>query len=548
MRILIRAVLMAAALALSPLAQAHEGHDHDAPPAPTSTTALPRAVATSEMFELVAIAGSDKLTVYLDDFHTLAPVTNATVEMDGPAGTVSATATGSVYELPAPWLAKAGTYALVFSVTTQDGADVLATSLTLPPRQTISVAQEAQPPLLQGAGVYLTIGAAFLLGLGVSALVARHRMIAATTLVLLLAGGLYIARVGAHEGEDHGTPSALPRITATRDTAQRQANGSVFAPKPTQRLLEIRTQLTNLETHARSVELPGRIVPDPNASGYVQASVSGRLSPPPGGFPRLGTAVKQSDVLAYVMPPLTAAEHSDQRQRQGELDQQIAIVQQRIDRYERLLPSGAIAKVQVDEARLELKGLRDRRGSLDQVRRQPEALIAPVSGVVAAANAVAGQIAETNAIVYQIVDPKRLWVEAISFEALDGVTDATARTSEARSLALSYKGSGLGDRNSQSLPVHFEVTGNVANLRVGQLVTVSVKTSETVTGIALPRASLIEGQNGQAVIYDHTDPERFVARDVRTQPLDADGVLIADGVAAGRRIVTRGAELLNQVR
>ena len=49
------------------------------------------------------------------------------------------------------------------------------------------------------------------------------------------------------------------------------------------------------------------------------------------------------------------------------------------------------------------------------MRGEPERLIAPVSGVIAAANAVAGQIAETNAVVFQIVDPARLWVEALTF-------------------------------------------------------------------------------------------------------------------------------------
>ena len=107
----------------------------------------------------------------------------------------------------------------------------------------------------------------------------------------------------------------------------------------------------------RTVELPGRIIPDPNASGFVQASVGGRLSPPPGGFPRLGTPVKKGDVLAYVTPPLQAIDVSDMRQRQGELDQQISIVERRLARYEQLAQTGAGTRTQLEEARLELQGL-----------------------------------------------------------------------------------------------------------------------------------------------------------------------------------------------
>jgi RND family efflux transporter MFP subunit len=258
-------------------------------------------------------------------------------------------------------------------------------------------------------------------------------------------------------------------------------------------------------------------------------------------------SVRQGDVLAYVTPPLTAAESSDQRQRQGELDQQISIVERRLARYEKLAPSGAVARVQLDETRTELDGLRDRRAALDRSRRQPEALIAPVSGVVAAVNAIAGQIAETNALVFQIIDPRRLWIEALSFEALSGVTDASIKPSASKSYELEFKGSGLSDK-MQSLPVHFAVSDDATGLRVGQLVTVSVQTSDSATGIALPRSSVVTSANGQSTVYEHTQAERFEPREVRVIPLDAERVLIAAGLNPGRRVVTQGAELLNQVR
>ncbi len=88
-----------------------------------------------------------------------------------------------------------------------------------------------------------------------------------------------------------------------RDLAQRIAAGALFVPKPTQHILALRTQLTEQRVHRRAIELPGRIVPSPNASGLVQASIGGRLSPPTGGFKPLGTPVKAGDILAYVRPP-----------------------------------------------------------------------------------------------------------------------------------------------------------------------------------------------------------------------------------------------------
>ncbi len=88
-------------------------------------------------------------------------------------------------------------------------------------------------------------------------------------------------------------------------------------------------------------------------------------------------------MLAYVTQPMQAIDVSDMRQRQGELDQQISIVERRLKRYETLAPSGAVAQTQLEETRLELQGLQERRASLDKIRREPEELIAPVAGVIA---------------------------------------------------------------------------------------------------------------------------------------------------------------------
>lgn len=105
-------------------------------------------------------------------------------------------------------------------------------------------------------------------------------------------------------------------------------------PKPTQRLLGLRTVMTEVGTFNRTIGLPGRIIANPEASGVVQSSVGGRLSPPPSGrFPRLGTAVSKGDVLAYVTPPVQRVDLSDMRQTQGQLDQQVATVQRRVERF-----------------------------------------------------------------------------------------------------------------------------------------------------------------------------------------------------------------------
>jgi membrane fusion protein, heavy metal efflux system len=575
-------VLLAAITTVSLLgapAHAHPGHDHDAPPPPVNTAAAPRAAAFSDAFELVAVARNHELTIYLDRFRGNEPIEGAVIEVETPEGPATAEVKGDAYRLAAPWLSTPGHHDLIFTVTSGEQTDVLTATLVIPEPEPAAVshrshwlisAAQANETAADGRtslheelasidlGIDLGFVAAafggFALGLLVVAFFRRPRpaVAAAGAAVTLGAVGLvaFAGTARAHEGHDHGDAQQSPRAAlqvGARDLAQRLPDGAIFVPKPTQRILSIRTDMIEPTTHRKSVELPGRVIPDPNARGYVQAAVSGRLSPPPGGFPRLGARVEAGDVLAYVTPPLSAAETSEQRQRQGELDQQISIVERRIARFETLDKTGAVSRTQLEEARIELGGLKDRRAALDRVSRNPEALVAPVSGVVAAANAVAGQIADANAVVFQIVDPAKLWIEALAFEAMAGARGATARDAEGRSHALSYQGSGFADRN-QAIPVHFRIEGETKRLRPGQLVTVLVETEEAREGLAVARTSVLRGQNGQTVVYEHASAERFEAREVRVEPLDGERVLIAAGLEPGKRVVTQGAELLNQIR
>jgi hypothetical protein len=359
---------------------AHEGHDHDAPPPAAISNLPPRAEAVSELYELVAIARAGELAIYLDRFATNESVEGAEIELETPAGPETVRAEpNEPYRLSAPWSSRPGSYDLIFTVSKDGIDDVLSATLIIPPDAASGKAGAASLSDM-GNGIWELssryIPTALIAGLGgfaagtvvVTLMWRRSR----PAMILILAGmlAMFSGASRAHEGDDH----AAPRTSnpAVRDLAQRLSDGGVFLPKSIQRILAIRTVKIESAAHRSALELPGRIIPDPNASGFVQSSIGGRLSPPPNGFPRLGTPVKKGDVLAYMTPPLQAIDASDMRQRQGELDQQISIVERRLARYETLVPSGAIARTQLEDTRTELQGLKDRRGFLDKSRREPE--------------------------------------------------------------------------------------------------------------------------------------------------------------------------------
>jgi membrane fusion protein, heavy metal efflux system len=530
------------ALACATPSFAHEGHDHDVA-SPAIAHVAPRAEAQSAAFELVAVPKGDALEIWLDRFDTNAPVVGATISVETPAGSVEAVAQGpGVYRIPAPWAARPGRTELIFTVMAGADMDVMPATLVVPDAPPAQATPAAEFGSVGKISPWIAVLALFG-GAAVPILFRDRRRLWAPALGMGLIILFGAAALFAHDGHE----SALAPAATAIDRPGVTAEGMAFIPKASQRILAVRTQVVHSGAHSASIELPGRVIPDPNASGIVTAAAAGRLSPPPQGFPHLGQSVKKGDILAYSTVPFLAVDRSTLNQMAGDLEQQISIVERRLKRQQELIKTQTVAQATLDDTRLELDGLRQRRATIETGRREPEPLVAPIDGVIASANAAAGQIADANAIIFQIVDPSRLWVEAMAFEPRALRVAASARTTDGRTIELDYIGAGLADRN-QAVPVDFAIRSSAENIRLGQFVTVTASTSGLKQGIALPRASIVRRGNGQTVVFEHVRAELFAPRDVRVESLDGDSVLVVAGLEPGKRVVTEAASLIDQVR
>lgn len=544
--------------------QGHGGHEHGDTSSPSNVQIAPRATAASALFELVAISNGTEVALYLDRFDTNTPIVGARLDVETPAGPVTAVADADFYRFDAPWASMPGDYELLFTVTTPTDVDILTGTLSIPqttvakPNPTSTSVSSVTKLVKQfGDGAATNLSermrkldpALLIIGLGgvVSGMllmaVRRRRLLAfgvtATVFIALLGSSIAFAQ--------DTISAAVPSRPAIRDVAQRLADGRVFAPKTAQRILAIMTSTAVEAEHRSSIEMPGRVIPDPNESGFVQTAIGGRLLSPPGGFPSLGSTVQVGQLMALVEPSLAAADQSSIRQSKAELDQDIALDERQIERIRILARSGTASRTQLEEAELTLSGLRKRRAALEAIRMEPEQLVAPVAGIISKANAAPGLIAETNTEIFHIINPTRLWVEALSFRREKIGEKASVATATGDPVQLTLVGAGFAE-DGQAQPVHFRVDAQVGQLQPGDRVTLFAQTQKVIKGIAAPREAVIRGSNGEDIVFVHIAPELFEPRTVRTEPLDGGRVIIVAGIVAGDRLVTQGSELLNQLR
>jgi hypothetical protein len=376
------------------------------------------------------------------------------------------------------------------------------------------------------------------------------------SLIAVAALSFAVNQVFAHGDEDHSQDGKKSRAAlnalntiavSTNDGPQRLADGSLFIPKAVQRQLGIRTRPVRNGDLSASVELNGKVIPHPNAGGRLQATQSGSLLPGPKGMPLPGRKVVKGEILAYLRPTGSAIERGNQHAQLAELDAQLAIAAGQVRRFEQL--EGAVAQKEIEAARIEHQALQKRRTFVSASVNAAEPLIASVSGVIGASNVVAGQVVEAKEILYEIIDPTRLCVEALAYDAGLATTlvGASALADNAVTLDLKFIGGGRQLRE-QALPLLFGITTREANVAVGQPVKVIVRTSQGIKGAAVTRQALAKAGAGETVVWIHAEAERFVARKVRVQSLDATHVAITEGLHDGERVVTEGAGLLSQIR
>lgn len=558
----------AAVLAGTGRAAAHAGHDHGADVFTGDVPVAPRAAIRSGDFDLVAVAEASRLVIYLDHVADNSPARNARITLNhGGRSHVARKLEDGVYAIEGLAMGEGGMHDLIFEVAAGGTQDLLAGTLgtgaaasavsgggvrALARASGLSVPSFASigPVLTQLRPQGLPSGAVFaviLAGLGII-LMLGHNLLHVAGLMLVSASALLLAH-DAFAQAPAGPRSAVASLTATAtDAPRRLADGSVFIPKATQRLLDVRTATASVSSARGTVSLPARLIADPSRASVVQSLTGGRVAPIDGRLPLLGQRVAQGDPLITVLPSVPAAESASLTARETEVNLAIRRKIEEVQLIRTRLSEGSASVNDLTRAQMDMIGLWRQRDRIRQALRG-ETLTAPVDGIVAAMNVRAGQIVQPQDVLIQIVDPREIWVEAAAYglDETSGAVTATAALADGRRVKLAFRGRSQALRDQANV-LHFRVMDPPEGLSVGAAVTVHAEVGASQAAIVVPRAAIVRNSGGDYLVYDHVDPERFVPRPVRVEGLDADRALVRAGLAPGAKIVVRAAEFVNQVR
>jgi hypothetical protein len=85
-------------------------------------------------------------------------------------------------------------------------------------------------------------------------------------------------------------------------------------------------------------------------------------------------------------------------------------------------------------------------------------------------------------------------------------------------------------------------------IAIGQPVTVVAQSKERIKGVVLPAQAVVRNPSNEPIVWIKSGAERFIPQPVQFRPLDANTVVVTQGLSADNRVVVQGAPLIAQIR
>ena len=371
---------------------------------------------------------------------------------------------------------------------------------------------------------------------------------------------IVLSSPGLESRHELGEVTVYANTDAARDAgpAPGAIEGEIGFLKEQQWTTEFALEAVQPRELRESVSAPATLRASADGSAEIVAPSAGVVRAN-GRFPALGEAVARGQTLALLVPRLGTG--TDVAALQSELAaarSEAGLARADAERMARLHEQEAVSQRRLDEARADHQVAQARLQAAQQRLSQLGgtgggiALKAPLDGTLARVPVANGTSVEEGDVLFHVVDRRELWLEAHVSEAdaarlqqPDGAAfelpglDAPVEIRAGENGRLVGVGSVI-DPISRSLPVLFAMTAPDARIALNQSVQARVFTGRTRPGLSVPAAAVID-DGGQRVVYVMRGGESFSRVPVRLGLRDGDRFEVVEGLAAGDRVVARGA-------
>lgn len=381
--------------------------------------------------------------------------------------------------------------------------------------------------------------------------------------------------------EDGDQSIAFPNVRVFRDAHEVEHAEAPEAPEGISFLKEQQWKIlagTEPATKRRLVEqlrLPAVVAARPGSLAQVTPPVTGRLLLPAGrSMPLVGDRVEAGQTLALIQPSFSEV-GARFVEAEGEVVRSKLALEQAdlaFKRIEKLVKVEAKSERELQEAGFALKTAQARYDAalaLQATYRQASInlggpnggpsqpaieLRSPIAGtIISQSGAAAGEYITVEKAVFTVLDAATVFIEAhvpeASVQRLGTTKAASYELPGETGRFIPITGDGAGRlvfvglqvaATTRTVPLVYEVK-NVENmLRVGQSLNLFVETSRAEDTLAIPDAAIVE-EDGRPIAFVQAGGETFQKRDLTLGIRDGNWVQVLSGIAAGERVVTKGA-------
>ncbi len=490
-----------------------------------------------------------ELTLFVSDINTNRPVSNVEVSVATPTDAAQrievVPAEPGIFKLKTIFAA-AKRYALNVTLRGGAGGDLIQLSGIEPGQELPGTQLEPAQPASNGAWAVLGMLLAFLAGVALTLLFARHYPKgAAATLALLFFSGFPLQNLtdaaahGDHEHDQKGNTFA----------------SEILIPKETQFLFDVTIAKAGVDAFAPAITLFGTVLPGAAGKATVQSPLTGALR---SLRVRVGEQVRAGQVLAVVEQTVDAGTSINWQSERNAVEAEVSAAQKDFDRLNNL--QDIIAKRDLDEALARLQRAKENRDLFIRLYNDASGrnarfipLTAPIAGRVEPFTIAPGATVNAGETLFTLLNPAKVIVEAQLYDKDAGVLtharnfqiECSNSEHQSRNVRLLALPNSINPTN-QSQKVLFEVDNADGDFKIGEFVNVRIFEQQAQRQLLVPNSAITE-ISGVPAVFVKKSAERYVLHYLKTGADNGTATVVEKGLEDGERFVTSGTYQLKMV-